>query len=67
MLYTAVIITVVYLEVRIRLATSRNSMIRVILDKENYPELDDGGLTSNEQLTCFNKAREHIVGRFKGA
>ena len=37
-----------------------------MLDKEDYPELDDEWLTANEQLKRFRKAREQIVGRVKG-
>ena len=50
----------------IRLVTSRNSRIQVILDQEGDPELDDEWLTTDEQLTRFSKAREIIVGRVKG-
>ena len=53
-------------EVWIRLVTTRNSRIQVMLDQEDDPELDDEWLTANEQLTCFSKAREQIVGRVKG-
>ena len=52
-------------EVWIRLVTSRNSMIQVMLDQEDDPELDDEWLTSNEQLTRFSRSREQILGRFK--
>ena len=38
-----------------------------MLDKEEYPELDDELLTSNEKLTRFSKARDKIVGRVKGS
>ena len=37
-----------------------------MLDQEDDSELDDEWLTAEEQLTCFSKAREQIVGRFKG-
>ena len=37
-----------------------------MLHQEDDPELDDEWLTTNEQLTRFSKAREKIVGRFKG-
>ena len=37
-----------------------------MLDQDDDPELNDEWLTANEQLTRFNKAREQIVGRFKG-
>ena len=55
------------LEVWIRLVTSRNSRIQVKLNQEDVPELDDEGLTANEQLTHFRKCREKIVGRAKGS
>ena len=45
-------------EVWIRLVTSRNSRIQVMLDQEDDPELDDEWLTADEQLTRFSKARE---------
>ena len=44
-------------EVWIRLVTSRNSRIQVMLDQEDNPELDDEWLTADEQLTRFSKAR----------
>ena len=50
----------------IMLVTSRNSRIQVMLYQEDDPELDDEWLTASEQLTCFSKARDKIVGRFKG-
>ena len=53
-------------EVWIWLVTSRNSRIQVMLDQEVDPYLDDEWLTADEQLTRFSKAREQIVGRFKG-
>ena len=53
-------------EVWIRLVTSRNSRIQFMLDQEDDPELDYEWLTANEQLTCFRKDREQIVGRVKG-
>ena len=53
-------------EVWIRFVTSRNSRIQVMLDQEDDPELNDEWLTVNEQLTCFSKDREQIVGWFKG-
>ena len=53
-------------EVWIRLVTSRNSRIQVMLDQEGDPELDDECLTADEQLTRFSKTREQIVGRVKG-
>ena len=66
-LSTAVSIKAVDPEVWIRLVTSRNSRINVILDQEDDPELDDEWLTKNEQLTHFSKSREKIVGRVKGS
>ena len=53
-------------EVWIRLFTSSNSRIQVMLDKEYYLDLNDEWLTVYEQLTRFSKAREQIVGRVKG-
>ena len=53
-------------EVWIRLVTSRNSRIQVMLDQEDDTELDDGWLTAEEQLTRFSKAREQNLGRAKG-
>ena len=53
-------------EVCIRLVKSRNSRIQLMLDQENDPKLVNEWLTANEQLTRFRKAREKIVGRFKG-
>ena len=38
-----------------------------MLDQEDDPELDDEWLTTDEQLTCFIKAKEQIVGRVKGS
>ena len=58
--------TAAYPEVWIRLVTSRNSRIQVILDQEDDPELYDEWLTADEQLTRFSKAREQIIGRVKG-
>ena len=37
-----------------------------MLDQIEDPELDDEWLTADEQLTCFSKASEQIVGRVKG-
>ena len=54
-----------YLEVWIRLVTSSNSSIQVMLYQEDYPELDDEYLTDDERLTHFIKARKNIVGRLK--
>ena len=36
-----------------------------MLDQEDDPYLDDEWLTADDQLTCFRKAREKIVGRVK--
>ena len=66
MFSTVIIGTATDPEVWIRLVTSRNSRIHVMLDQEDDPELDDGWLTANKQLTRFRKAGEQIVGRFKG-
>ena len=38
-----------------------------MLYQEDDPDLDDEWLTADERLTCFSKAREQIVGRFKGS
>ena len=54
-------------EVWIRLVTSRNSRIQVMLDKEDDPELYDEWLTDNERLTRFSKARERFLGRVRVA
>ena len=54
-------------ELWIRLVTSSNSVIWVMLYQENDPELDNGWLTADEQLTCFRKAIEKIIGRVKEA
>ena len=66
MISTVVSITSKYPEVWIRLFTSRNSRIHVLLDQEDDPELYYEWLTADEQLTRFSKAREQIVGRVKG-
>ena len=66
MLYTVVSSTASYPEIWIRLVTSSNSRIQVMLYQEDDPELDDEWLTSDEQLTRFSKDREQIVGRVKG-
>ena len=66
MFSTVMISTAADPEVWIRLVTSRNSSIQVMLDQEDDPELDDEWLTADEQLTHFRKAREKIVGRVKG-
>ena len=52
-------------EVWIRLVTSRNSRIQVMLDQEDDPDLDDEWLTANAQLTHFNKNRDLSVRRSK--
>ena len=57
--------TVTDSEVWIRLVTSSNSRIQVMLDQEDDPELDDEWLTDDDQLTRFSKSREQIVGRVK--
>ena len=59
--------TVSYQEIWIRLVTSRNSIIQVMLDQEDDPELYDDWLTSDEWLTHFIKTREKNVGKVKGA
>ena len=61
MLCTVMSSTAAYTEVWIRLVTSRNSSIQVVLDQEDDPELYD------EQLIRFIKARDQIVGRIKGS
>ena len=38
-----------------------------MLYKGDDPELDDDWLTTDERVTRFIKAREKIVGRYKGA
>ena len=65
MFSTVMSITAADPEVWIRLVTSRNSRIQVILDQEYDPELDNEWLTANEHLTSFSKSREQIVGRVK--
>ena len=50
MLSTVMSSTAVDLEVCIRLVTSRNSMIKVMLDQEDDPYLDDDWLTANDQF-----------------
>ena len=52
-------------EVWIRLVTSRNSRIQVMLDQEDDPELNDEWLTVDEKSTSFSKAREKIIRRVK--
>ena len=66
MLSTVRISTAVDTEVWIRLVTSRNSSIQVMLDQEDDPELDDEWLTADEKLTHCSKDIEQIVGRVKG-
>ena len=46
---------------------SRNSSIQVILDQEDYPELNENWLTSNDWLTIFKRSRYSILWNFKGA
>ena len=52
-------------EVWIRLVTSRNSRIQVMLDQEDDLELDNAWLNANERLTHLNEYRGWIVGRVK--
>ena len=66
MFYTVLSSTAADPEVWIRLVTSRNSSIQVMLDQEDDPELDDDWLTADEHLTHLIKYREKIIGRFKG-
>ena len=54
-------------KVWIRLVTSRNSRIQVILYHEDDPELYDRLLTEYDRLTHFIKSREQIVVRVKVA
>ena len=54
-------------EVWIRLITSRNSRIQVMLDQEYDPELDSEWLTPNERLIHFRKYRKRILGGVKVA
>ena len=49
--------TAAYPEVWIRLLTSRNSRIQVMLDQEDDPELDYEWLTADDQLTRFRKSK----------
>ena len=65
MFSTVMSITASDSKVWIRLVTSRDSRIQVMLDQEDDPKLDDEWLNANEKLTCFSKAREKIVGRLK--
>ena len=65
MLSTVVSSTASNPEVWIRLVTSSNSRIQVMLDQEDDPELDDECLTSDDRLTCCRNTREYIVGRVK--
>ena len=66
MFSTVMISTAADLEVWIRLVTSRNSSIQVMLDQEDDTDLDDEWLTADEQLIRFSKAREKLLGRVKG-
>ena len=66
MLSTVMSSTATDTEVWIRMVTSRNSSIQVMLDQEDDPELYDEWLTDNEKLTRFIKARDQILGRVKG-
>ena len=66
MFSTVMISTAVDPEVWIRLVTSSNSSIQVMLDQEYDTELDDEWLTADDQLTRFSKAREQIAVRVKG-
>ena len=45
----------------IRLVTSRNSRIQVMLYQKDNPEFDEERLTDDERLACFRTAREKIV------
>ena len=38
-----------------------------MVDQEDDTELDDEWLTFDEQVTCFRKAREKIVGKVEGS
>ena len=67
MFSTVVSSTAADLEVWIRLVTSINSRIQVMLDQEDDPELDDEWLPSDKQLTRLSKDREEIIGRVKGS
>ena len=67
MFSTVMISTYTDTELWIRLVTSSNSRIQVVLYQEDDPELDDAWLTADEQLTQFSKAREQILGRIKGS
>ena len=67
MFSTVISSTAVDQEIWIRLVTSSNSRIQVILYQEDDPKLDDEWLTANERLTRFRKDQEKIVGRVKGS
>ena len=67
MFSTVVISTTADPEVWIRLVTSSNLSIQVMLYQEDDPYLDDEWLTTDYRLTHFKKAREKIVGRVKGS
>ena len=58
MFSTVVISTYADPEIWIRLVTSNNSSIQVMLDQEDDPDLDNEWLTDDERLTSFSKARE---------
>ena len=49
-------------EVWIRLITSSNSRMHVILDQYDDLQLDGKWLTDDERSTSFSRARENIVG-----
>ena len=67
MFYTVAISTAADLEFWIRLVTSKNTRIQVVLDQEDYPQLDGECLTADERLPCFSKSGEKIIGKVKGA
>ena len=54
-------------EVWIRMVTSGNSRIQVMLDQECNPDLDYEWFNDNDRLTRLIKARDRIIGRVKGA
>ena len=66
MFFTVVSSTSIDIGVCIRLVTSRNSSIQVMLYQEDDTELDDNWLTNNERLKTFINARERVVSRIKG-
>ena len=65
MISTVVFITAVDKELWIRVVTSRNSNIQIMLDQYDDPALDDEWLTADEWLTRFSKYREQMFGRVK--